>query len=393
VREEEEEVTRSRRLLPGALALAAVFLAAPAAAGAADRFASPTGGTAGGCPSGDPCSIDVAINAATTGDDVTLLPGTYTSNVGLGINCTPTCAVVGGITVHGSPAAPPVINMTNPSTDGQGIYVDNGSVLRDVIVNSTNDTTSLVGTYGGGTIERVISHESGFESQACVLGGGSTIRDSVCWMSGSDTINASAVTAGGQVDNDTATLRNVTAVTTGGDGVRLISSGSSHDITLTATNVIARGGGAAGNHDVATISNSPGGIQAAILDHSNYASESEASTGDVTTPGTGTNKTAAPAFVNAATGDFRETAASVGTLDLGTATGLLAGELDVAGLARTRGSAPDIGAYEFVPPDPLPTVTPPATTTPTLPTKKCKKGFVKKKIKGKKKCVKKKKKK
>ena len=92
-----------------------------------------------------------------------------------------------------------------------------------------------------------------------------------------------------------------------------------------------------------------------VLDHSNYATETDPG-GDlsITNPGTPTNQTAAPAFVNAAAGDFHQTAASAGTLNLGTATGLLPGELDLDGLARSQGAAPDIGAYEmpFVAPPP-----------------------------------------
>ena len=63
----------------------------------------------------------------------------------------------------------------------------------------------------------------------------------------------------------------------------------------------------------------------------------------------GGNQSAAPLFVNTEAGDFREAAGSP-TIDAGLADEL--GPLDLAGNPRVLGSAPDIGAYEFVPPAP-----------------------------------------
>ena len=82
-----------------------------------------------------------------------------------------------------------------------------------------------------------------------------------------------------------------------------------------------------------------------VASHSNFVTVKQE--GEATVTDAGGNQTAAPAFVNAAAGDYREAAASP-TIDAGVADQL--GATDLAGNPRTLGGAPDIGAYEFVPP-------------------------------------------
>jgi hypothetical protein len=74
-------------------------------------------------------------------------------------------------------------------------------------------------------------------------------------------------------------------------------------------------------------------------------------TGSATIADLGGNQTAAPLFVDAAHGDYREAPGSP-TIDAGIADQL--GPLDIAGNTRILGAAPDIGAYEFVPPPAVP---------------------------------------
>jgi hypothetical protein len=62
------------------------------------------------------------------------------------------------------------------------------------------------------------------------------------------------------------------------------------------------------------------------------------------------NQVAPPLFADAASGDYRPAAGSP-TIDAG-AVGDGLGPLYLAGRPRVLGSAPDIGAYEFVPPPP-----------------------------------------
>jgi hypothetical protein len=126
---------------------------------------------------------------------------------------------------------------------------------------------------------------------------------------------------------------------------------------LTSTNVIVRGGGTTGQEDVRTIVGSDALSATATFDHSNYATESEQNLGDITDPGSATNVTTAPVFMNAGTGDFHQQATSTGTLNLGTATGQDPLERDVDGQARAMGSAPDIGADELAEAPPPPTIT------------------------------------
>ena len=350
---------------------AGVLLLVPASAfaGGQNRFASPNG--MGGEPCNDqmnPCSIETAVNGSSATDIVFLAGGTYTTSTELNpaIN----------VSIQGTTGARPQINTTAPT----GINITNAR-LSDVVVVQTSGNYG-VSSDGGAVIERVSSHSAGFYSP-CTLGPNDLMRDSVCWFTGGDTPNDTAALkvfppfAGGGM----TTVRNVTAVSSGASagilGIRF--SGSS---TVNATNVIAVSGS---GPDVRTFQY-PGftGTQSISLDYSNYDSELEATAGEITNPGTGTNQMTPPAFVNAAMGDFHQTASSTGTLDLGTATGAT-GLLDFDGQARNQGAAPDIGADEFVPqttPPPtgggttsLTPLTPVAPGTPTAPAakKKCKK--------------------
>ena len=377
-------MSRRRRLLPAAIVLTTALLLAPAAANAANRYASPTGTALDSCAdSMAPCSISRAVNFASSGDDVTLLGGVppgsaYSTSNGLNI---PT-----GVSVHGAPGARPVVNFSL-GVGEDGFYVPVGSTLRDVVADSTSQQTALIDAIGG-TVERVSAHSSGTGdyNYTCAGGTGAVFRDSVCWFSGPAASNESnsSFAAFSQVSSDTVTLRNVTIFAPNANGLNSVSF-NNQSMTVNATNVIARGGAA----DVKTSDFGSGIAQTVNLDHSNYATRDNSATGTITDPATGANQTPYPAFVDAANGDFHEASTSSGTLDLGSATGLLPGELDADGAARVLGSAPDIGGYEFAP------VATPVAQPPTAPTshkKKCKKGSKLKKVKGKKKCVKKKKK-
>ena len=374
---------RIAKLAVAACTAALALLAVPAAASATDRYASPSGsGTT--CDQGNPCDIVTAINKASQFDDVTIEPGSYSPSVTLGIDLSSGFDPKFNLTIHGAPGSRPIVNLTTSSAGA--FYITTGSSLRDVDVNATGSNASGVAALNGGVIERVNSHASGSDGTACGVTNQSTIRDSVCWYSGAGGPNAAALSSGSDIPSFTVvnTVRNVTAIAATGPGIRARSvSTVDAGVTVNATNVIARGGGGAGGEDVRTerltgTSDTP--QQKINLDHSNYVTEGEQDAGDITNPGTGTNVTTLPDFVDASTGDFHEKSSSLGTLDLGTATGLNVGELDLDALARSQGSAPDIGAYEF------PVTTPPpgggggggggavpSTTATATPKKKCKK--------------------
>jgi hypothetical protein len=137
----------------------------------------------------------------------------------------------------------------------------------------------------------------------------------------------------------------VTAIAAGAgsEGVRssydaIIVPGSH---TLDLKNVIADGA----KYDLSALLGleGPGNI---VVSNSNFDTENAVGSAKITATN---NQSAPPLFVNAAAGDYRPAAGSP-TIDAGSTDQI--GTLDLAGNPRTLGAAPDIGAYEFVPPPP-----------------------------------------
>ena len=319
--------------------LALLLTAAPAQA--ATRYGSPSGTAGQPCNNNSSeaamCPIDTAVNAS-SGDDVVLVPGAYTT---FGLSIPP------GVTVHGTPGASTTI--TGILSNANGIVVLNdGSILRDVRVEVAAGQTnvSAVASFGG-TMERVYAYAQGSSArdgcQLQTLGGTPpTVIDSVCLSDGTNRFGVLAATAGAA---GSINLRNVTAIGRGGGaGIEALSNGFT--LTVNASNTIADGPTDAVVRNDAAPGTETSHPVALNFDHSNYATVSDS--GDlgvtITTPGAGTNVTTAPIFFNAASGDFRQVSTSAGTIDRGTATGLAIGELDLDGQARNQGSAPDIGA-------------------------------------------------
>lgn len=298
------------------------------------------------CLVSDPCSIETAINDASTAtsDDVTLLgglpPAPYTTSTPL--------VVPPNVTVHGAIGARPLIQ-ADGNGSAPGITLGVGSVLRDLVLDFDGPNLPAIQLVGGGTLERVTSRTTGSSSPgACgtLDGGTPVIRDSVCWHDGPTTVNPAGgvIARKGVVDPQILTLRNVTAISSDNNdeaGIFAIQS-SGNALTVNATNTIAF---SENGSDVAHIAGfTPTAIN---LDHSNYDTESDPSN-VITTPGTGTgNQTTPPVFVDRLAGDFHQQPTSAGTIDLGTATGVGMDELDFDGHSRTFGAAPDIGADEI----------------------------------------------
>jgi hypothetical protein len=326
------------------VAIAAMLVAASASA--ANRFAEVGGNGSEPCLVSDPCAIETAINAASsvTSDDVKLLgglqPAPYTTSTAL--------AVPSNVTVHGTIGARSVIQ-TNAGS-GPGIKLSSGSGLRDVVVDYSGANDAAILLQGGGTLERVTGRSTGSTSEGgcgTLDGGTPVIRDSVCWHDGPFTTNpVGGVTArNGTAVAQTLTLRNVTAISSDNNdeaGIFAIRSGGGA-LTVNATNVIAF---SENGSDVADFMGLP--PTAVNLDHSNYASESDPGN-VITNPGTGSpnlNQTTPPVFVDRLGGDFHQEPTSAGTIDLGTTSGQLMGELDFEGQERAIGE-PDIGADEL----------------------------------------------
>jgi hypothetical protein len=304
------------------------------------RFAEPAGdGPAATCPQADPCDLDTAVeNGAVIDDDeIVVTPGTY--------NVTD-LVVSDAVDLHGQALQPrPTIN----TTGGTGINLADSATVRDLTIEATG-LVAIAASFGNPTIERVSAHATAGGGSACTAHTSVTIRDTICRQSGTNSrgVGANLSTFPGTT---TVRLRNVTAVGSA-SGIGLTYSGDQVVLEADARGVIADGGTA----DVLAAASSGASTQI-TLDHSNYATEFETTGGTgvsatVTDPGTGTNQTAAPLFVNAGAGDFHQQAGSP-TIDAG-AVDAFSGPTDIDGDARTLEgdgvcpTAPDIGADELI---------------------------------------------
>lgn len=322
-----------RGLVAGATVV--VVLALVPVAHATQRFASPTGGAGPECPQATPCSLTKAVEGAKAGDEVIVGAGTYpvSATIPLPKNTT-------NVQVHGDTSGPipritgtleaPLMEMyeagdsisyleiENDANNGFGVYCTAGRLerLRIRVVGSGG-----VGVYDFpdcGPIRNSLLLAEGLASTALRVG---------------DFLFGTYVLA----------ARNLTAIAsgTGSSGATVefvgVSAGSA---TLELQNSIVRGS----EQDLKATGN-PNGPATVAATHSNYVNFKPGVEGKLVDGGG--NQTAAPLFVNAESGDYREAAGSP-TIDAGLAGEL--GPLDLAGGARVQGSAPDIGAFEFTPP-------------------------------------------
>lgn len=324
-------------LLAPRLALAAIVCLALLSAGAgsalgAVRYAAPEASGAEPCNPG-PCSLANAVNAAKDGDRVVVAPGQYVVTGDL--------VVDSAIDVGGEPgAARPTIGLVQKM-----LYVEHpAAVVHDLSVYLTEEAMAYTLIMKSGTVERVFaSGENG--AAACSVESG-LLRDSVCF----DGLDAYA----GEPGLTKLSLRNVTALPL------MVGAGVGAQLEFDAVNVIARS--LDGKDKDVEINSSDGGKTIATFAHSNYATVGTTlSAGDdytYTAPGTATNQTAAPLFVDPAAKDFRPLPGSP-TIDAGLADGLL-GPLALNGEARSLPRCiggtpvPDVGAYEFVPTEACP---------------------------------------
>ncbi len=170
-------------------------------------------------------------------------------------------------------------------------------------------------------------------------------------------------------------FRNVTAIASGTGSRALLVRAVNSTRVVSVKNSILRGDSAANDLVVqmgAPAVFPPNSIQCTLafdpavcvdtqtsnltIDHSNF----RAATGPLNAA-SGSNQTADPQFTNAAGGDFRPKAGSP-AIDAGI-NDPDNGPTDLDGLARSVGLAPDIGAYEFVPPPPAEQPTTPGGNT------------------------------
>ena len=212
------------------------FAATAMAGGAATRFAEPGGNGAEPCLTGDPCSLQDAVEDAPLGALVLLKPGVYAE--------TDTVSVANNVDVQPAEDGEPD-GVVIESTAAIAVHVafsSTSSQLNEFTIDHSSTAPSE--TYGlqleGGTAERLFVHSDGAVDITCYVTG--LLRDSVC-ENASDS-GGSAAGFFSPVDL-TGKLVNVTAVATSatGTGVFLSATTVGADAVLTARNVIAQGAG------------------------------------------------------------------------------------------------------------------------------------------------------
>jgi hypothetical protein len=321
--------------------LAVAAPAPPAQAVPAVRWASPSGTSAAPCTEANPCDLKTAVEAAAVhdGDEVIVKPGSYSVTQ---------LELSKAITLHGQAgeAVPTITTNYVPF----GVYVGAAATLSDLTLLSSVQTTLLSVAAAGATIERVSATVPFAGGTACNLTATVVLRDSICRATG---VNSKGVGSNANLGPGTATitLRNVTALG-GFAGLGFDATGPGVVFEIDAKNVLARYAGGVSGSDVRA--GASGGASVAItLAHSNYATTSGiGASSSVTAPGTGTNQTAAPNFVDAANGDFHQAPGSP-TIDAGVLdafTGSTDFEGDPRAVRATGGcpALPDIGADEQV---------------------------------------------
>lgn len=345
-----------------ALPLAAALLAFGAASAAAKPLIVAPGGNSGSCNQAIPCSLGQAVQLAKAGDEIVMQPGSY-ANPDLKTAAEPAGAGISlpaGVSVHGVAGAPrPVITLSIPNSPATsaGITVSPTASLAhvEVVTAVTATPIATLGSGPGPTVEDVISRSAAPGGTACVLSAG-VVRDAVCLSSGARGIALGSNTGSLGPIMSTIELRNVTALASGPESFGIAFGfagipGAEELRAIEGLAVIARGT----EDDVLARSlslepHTSGGAEIRVtLAHSDFAkvlTEADGAHGTVTVTQAGTNGNLSAAPLLAGDG-FHELPGSP-TIDAG-AVDALSPAAAIEGPLRVVGSAPDIGADEFVP--------------------------------------------
>lgn len=319
---------RLRLLLAG---LSIAMLCASGVAGAAQRYAAPAGsGTA--CTQGAPCSLQQAITAAGANDEVIVGAGSYT--VGATIAAPPAAT---NLYIHGDLGGPmPHIEATTPATPIS--FSGTGGHLSYLDIANTGTSAWGSACPYGGRLDRLRLRISGGGSIGIYVFSNCTVTDSVLVVGGESAIGLLATSITGPI---AVVARNLTVLATGKESVGISASYNgivSGSVSIDLKNSIASGVKA----DLFASGSLGTGSIAVTNSNFDLATASPPSKIEGVS-----NQTAPPLFVNSAAGDYREAAGSP-TIDAGSSDGIAAADLD--GNPRSLGAAPDIGAYEYVPP-------------------------------------------
>jgi hypothetical protein len=337
----------------------ALFASSPAWASGTTTYASPTASNFADCTDpAQPCALQRAINMAPSGGEVVLAPGTYAGGFPIDIPWQ--------LNVHGQAGEPrPTI-----FNDHSGCTDTMCSSDPAVVLSSPEGSFSHVRVVEAGgapatpalriinaadseqeTVEDVIAE--GDDGVGILTEGDALIRDSVAWTPNTPANAAIYATLPSSLGTVHLRLENVTAVAPGhAYGLQVYGGCQIHetcDVEVQMENSILKGGASD------TYLGGYGSIEFNVdASHSNYRG-----VGYITPQGTNGNQTAEPQFVDPAHGDFHQLETSP-TRDAGVASANL-GPADIDGDSRSLGSAPDIGADEWVP------ATPPQPTQPQQP--------------------------
>lgn len=313
-------------------------LACASRAQAEQRYATPAG-SGSACSQPTPCSLRTAIEGAVSNDEVVIIAGSYTLSNGV-----VTQLGVKNVYVHGD-LGTPAPKITASMAFGSAIGVNGRLSYLDVTNGGEN--ASAVGCGTKGIVERVRATSIGANAIGIYQDEDCLVRDSVVRADGS---NATALYSGGY-EGERGVARNVTAIATGTEsaGIRssttIIAGAQSHSLDL--KNTIASGTGS----DLRALANAVYGVADTITVSNSNFDVVQVDTG-ATIDDAGGNQAAPLLFVDAANGDYREAGGSP-TIDAGAIDPQI-GPTDLLGGPRVVGGAPDIGAYEFVPPPETP---------------------------------------
>jgi hypothetical protein len=325
-----------------AIAIASfLLLLGTANAAAAMRFAAP-GGTAPAsseCKREAPCSLfsaasdSASSSALQAGDEVVVLPGTYSVPAG-DLGPFSTLSFLRGIQVHGLAGQPRPLIVVAGGTN-RLLQISPEDVVSDLEVESGSRVAVFI---VGGVVDEVIVRDSAGQSVACRQNGG-VLRDSACLDSG---FRGRAL-EGNSVADGPLELRNVTAIATGQASLGLhFGAVGGGQLTVDAKAVIAEGG----EKDIEAGAEGPGSNVTVDLENSDFDSREarvgNGGTASITAPGSGANIIEPPQL---AVDGYHELPGSP-TVDRGVVDAP-SGTTDIDGEARTIGIAPDIGADEL----------------------------------------------
>jgi hypothetical protein len=340
-----------------ALALGLLALAGYLAVAAlgATRYASPTGGTTEPCAVSEPCELAWAIEQAKPGDEVVVEASALPYAVSKAITATT------GLSIHGPASGPlPQVDDAVATPFTSMLVVGGETTVSRLHLVATEPQQTLLGI-GASVVERVLLEgRAAKQTLVSVYAPAGVLRDSVLSSNAEEAIGVAGSWLG-----LASFLRNDTIELPGSGSIALHSEGQCIKLAEEAfcfifgapmfdvANTIMRGGLL--DLDATSVAGWVGSIE---ISHSNYRAAKTFESAPAEIKEKGGNQTSAEPSL---TSDFHELAGSV-TIDAGIADALI-GTQDPDGNARVLGPAPDIGAYEFVPPP-----VPPATTTNAPPT-------------------------